>query len=415
MLYIVSFSVAVLAAVGVERALALRIGRRYLIGWVVAALVIALLGATGALTSLALTIARPEAAGYVQDNAGALALGGWRSFLFVLLAAGLLLAMMGGRVPRAYAGGAFALLVAADLWSILRLYWIFSQPAAQLYASDPTIEYMKRQDQPARVISLALEPLPSRDPYLGTPFAANLMDHDIRQVLGYHGNELGRYDVLLGADEGYKQIVNPNLWALLNARFFLTNTDSLPIPGATRVAGPVRNSAGHMAYLYQLPGDNPFAWVAPVIVKAADEATLNTVLDPRFDVRRAAIFDTSAHVTAQSISALPPATGIDTRVTHYEPGRIAIELAQPAPAGSALIASENYYPGWSATVDGKAATVDRADFVLMGVPLPAGARRVELTFHSVTYDRGKWLTLCALALAISCWVGGLLIDRRARG
>ena len=91
------------------------------------------------------------------------------------------------------------------------------------------------------------------------------------------------------------------------------------------------------------------------------------------------------------------------------------ELAKPAPAGSALVVSENYYPGWMAKADGKDAVVVRTDYSLMGVVLPPGATRVELTFTSRAYERGKMLTLLALALSIGAIAAGIVVVRRRRG
>jgi hypothetical protein len=101
--------------------------------------------------------------------------------------------------------------------------------------------------------------------------------------------------------------------------------------------------------------------------------------------------------------------------TKYEAGHIALGLSAAAPAGSALVVSENYYSGWRATVDGKAAPVARVNYTLIGVPLPEGARHVELTFHSSPYERGKLITLGALALTAALIVVGALADRRRRG
>jgi hypothetical protein len=181
------------------------------------------------------------------------------------------------------------------------------------------------------------------------------------------------------------------------------------------VAGPVRNVAGNMIYLYAFPGDNSAAWVAPVAVKAPDESVLATVTDPRFDVTRVALFDTAAAVPAQPVpQQLPAALDLKTHVTRYEPGHITLDLDRPAPAGAALLVSENYYPGWHATVDGKAAAIGRADYTLIGVALPAGARHVDLTFASPVYQRGKAITLAALVLGVSMTLVGLVFGARRR-
>ncbi|HET7459544.1 MAG TPA: YfhO family protein, partial [Gemmatimonadaceae bacterium] len=260
-----------------------------------------------------------------------------------------------------------------------------------------------------------------RDPYFGGQGegkATGFMVHDVRSVAGYHGNELGRYDVLTGweSEDYLARMSDANVRRLLNVRYLYTNSATSPIAGARLVAGPARNAAGNTAYLYELPEDNPAAWVVPLAVKAPDDNVLATLLDARFDVRRAALFDTAAAaVPARPVPpALPAPSDVAVRVTRWEPGRIALALDRPAPEGSALLVSENYYPGWSATVDGKAAPVGRADYVLTGVGLPAGAQAVELTFHSPRYATGKAVTLAALLLAALWSAAGVLHDRRRR-
>ena len=112
---------------------------------------------------------------------------------------------------------------------------------------------------------------------------------------------------------------------------------------------------------------------------------------------------------------MPAPTGIEVHTVSYAPGHIVLQLAKPAPSGSALVVSENYYPGWTATADGKDAIVVRTDYSLMGVVLPTGATHVELTFTSPAFERGKMVTLIALALSIIGIAAGLVLDRRRRG
>jgi hypothetical protein len=417
MLYIVSFSVAVLAACGMDRVVSRAVKRVYLTGWVVAGALIMVLGLTGGLTNFAQTIAAPERADWVAENARDLAMGSARSFAFVLLTAALIWAASVRRVEMKVAASLIIAAAAIDLWSIERSYWIFSPSASTLYAEDDAIRYIKKQPQPGRVIPLPLSDDYARgDPFLRPGGQANgLMVHDIRDVLGYHGNQLGRYNDLLGLDEGGRQIVNPNFWALTNARYWLTNSDSLPIPGARRVVGPVRNAAGTSTYLFELPGDNPIGWLAPVIVRApAPDQILSTVLDPRFDVRRAAIFDPGTDVAAREISTLPAPLETKVSATRYEPGRMTLALESPAPAGSALVVSENYYPGWRATADGKPVKLGRADYTLIGIELPTGARTIELWFDSAPYHTGKTITFIALCISVLWWLAGVLMERRTR-
>jgi hypothetical protein len=398
--------IAVLAAFGAERAVHRDVSTRFLIISGLVVLAIGAIGASGGLTNFAVSLAEPQQLDRVYANDAALRGGALRATLFGALAATCLFLLSTGRIGREAGGYLLAGIVAVDLWSVERLYWQFSPPVAETFAADSTVAYVKAQPEPGRVLQLLSRRENGRDPFLA---GDALMAHRVRTVLGYHGNELGRFQLLGGAAEGWRQIVNPNFWHLMNIRWVLTEAESLNVAALKQVVGPVTNAYGTTVYLYEMTEDNPAAWVTPAIVKATDEEMLGTVLDPRFDVRRAALFDTSSTVTGVQLTTMPAPLAAKTKTTRYDPGAIDVELDQPAPAGSALIVSENYYPGWSATVDGEPATIGRADMTLIGVELPAGARHVSLRFASPPYETGKKVTLAALLLALAWWsIAGII-------
>lgn len=413
-LFIVAFATSVLAALGLERALRGAYKPRLLIGWAVVGALALLVAVTGGWTNVAAKAASRFGDLYEQAaaNAGNVTVGAVRSLVFVLVTAAVLTALARGRLTARAAGIALSALLAVDGWSIARHYWRFMGPAERIYASDPAIDYIKKQPEPGRVLALALDPQSTapHDPMLS---GDGLMSHRVRQVLGYHGNELGRYQVLYGHSDGMANVANPRFWQLMNVRYLMVSGTQSPFPGAERLVGPVKNAAGSTVTLYAIPGDNPAAWVAPVMVKAPDDVVLSTLFDPRLDdVRRAALFDTSVAVTPAQLRQLPPASTITANVTRYDPGHITVRLNAPAPEGSALVVSENYYPGWQATANGKPATVGRANFVLTGVALPAGATEVDLTFRSRPYETGKVVTLVAMLAALALTAGGAFLDRR---
>jgi hypothetical protein len=302
---------------------------------------------------------------------------------------------------------------------------MFSPPASTLFASDSAVAFLQAQPQPVRVIPLALKREDAYDPYFR---GDALMIHDVRSATGYHGNELGAYE-RLGDKKGptYQNQTLPEFWRLTNVQYIYTDIDAPDLTAAyasqlkrpditfTRVAGPVRNSYGSMVYLLKPSQPAPYAWVASAMVKATEAQSLPTVLDQRFDPASVAVFDTSTAVTPADLKAAPPASGITTHVTTYAPGHVVMDLSAPAPQGSALVVSENYYPGWRATVDGKPApAIGQADVSLIGVALPAGAKHIELTFDDAAYERGKLVTLIALVLALLLTAGGVAANRMQR-
>jgi hypothetical protein len=412
--FVGTLAIAVLASAGTERFLQLRVSRKYLIGWLVFGGAIALLASAGALTTIASSFADERQLDGVESNRRALIAGAWRSFAFVALTAALGFALLRDKIPARYASWGLVGLMAVDLWSVERLYWMFSAPAKSIYASDEIIQTIQAEQQPARVLALPARRSPEPDAFLT---GDALMSHRVRGVLGYHGNQLGRYNELVGTYEAEPRLLTPNVLQLTNTKFVLTNIPELPfIPNTKLVKGPVRNASGEETYLFRLEGDHPYAWVTPVAVKANDEQVLATLLDPRFDVRRAALFDSEADVSvADAVRALPEPLPITTTVRRYEPGRVEIDLSAPAPRGAALIVSENYYPGWRATVDGKPGRIGRADLSLIGVELPEGARRVELEFTSPTYQKGKTITWIAILIGTIALAAGFWRDRRRLG
>jgi hypothetical protein len=319
-----------------------------------------------------------------------------------------------GRLSRKAVAWILAGLVAADLWTIERMYWLFSPPAKQLFASDAAIDAMRSASAPGRVLALdLLQSAAYRDVYFG---GDGFMPHRVRSALGYHGNQLGRYDAF------NPSVLRPEFWRHQNVHWLYTTVPDSVMPQLasqlrwmappTRVVGPVRNSAGSMVYLYRLPGENPAAWVASVIVKGDDDQALATILDPRFDPLRAAIVDTAAPIQAAQPTTAPPPSNVQARVSRLDPGAIDVQLTGAPPAGAALVVSENFFPGWRAQVDGRDVATVRTNYNLIGVPLSAGARRVTLRFVDAAYETGKTVTLIALALAVLATIGGIVADRR---
>src|SRR6267143_2091265 len=125
------------------------------------------LASTGALTSFAESFVDDRQLDAVRANSSALIAGAWRSFAFIALAVALGLATLRGRISTRAAAWGLAALMTIDLWTIERLYWMFSPPAKVIYASDSIVEMLKAEPQPVRVLALPLEQLVQPDPFIG--------------------------------------------------------------------------------------------------------------------------------------------------------------------------------------------------------------------------------------------------------
>jgi uncharacterized membrane protein YfhO len=84
-----------------------------------------------------------------------------------------------------------------------------------------------------------------------------------------------------------------------------------------------------------------------------------------------------------------------------------------ATARSLLILTDDSYPGWSATVDGHPATVQRVDYLLRGVALTPGSHTVVFSYQPASWTVG-WLISAITALGLLAAAGTAVVARRRR-
>lgn len=412
--YIMAFAVAVWAALGIERVLGGAAGAKgaggagrlpAVTGWLVGLAAVLILALAGVFTNIARSIADPGDVSTALANRGAVVLGAVRIALFGAVLAGVLYAWRRGKLRVAPFGFLLLAVVGLDLYTVDRRFFVFSPRARTLFAPDSITQY----------IAGTLPPRPLRVINAGSAYpGAVLMGYDIPDALGYHGNEIRYYDDLMGGKNVWRHLPSPQLWKLLAVRFIILG-DSTALPGFHRVLGPVPTTPGPSAYLYEADTTPPYARVATAAVKVEEDRLIPTLLDPRLDLDRLVLFDPSQAVNPLPLQEMPPPSPSRARVTAWEPGRMTIELGPAPPQGSYLVVSENWYPDWRATADGVPAPVLRGNQSLITVPVPTGARTVELLFSSGSYRRGRLVSLVALLLLAGAVLVPTVAARRRRG
>ncbi len=409
--YVVAFVTAVYAALGAAR-LEQGEGRTHARVWLALAAVVAVLGVAGAFGNLATALAPAGRDAAARALAGSIRLGtvvGGLALAAVALAA---LGRHAQRIPPAAFAVAVPLLVGADLWQDGRRFWDFQPPARRgLYREDALTTRLRQEPLPYRVLDVTA--------LLGEgAYPLNVLQgHGVPQVLGYFGFELRYYDELLGGKNEWRYLLSsPRLWNLLAVKFVIT-PDTMPVPGYRRTLGPVETGAGARAYLYEADTPPPYARVVPAVVKVETEQGIPpTLADPRlpgFD--RVVFVPQDAPVDPPALTDWPTPSPARARVTAWRAGAMTVELDPPPPEASYLLVAENWYVDWRAAVDGADARVLRGDHSLITVPVPAGSRRVELTYRSATYARGKAISLVSLATILASFVVPLLLRRRSDG
>ena len=399
--FLVALVAALWAGLGADRLLRKEVPRRTLLIWLGVLGGFALLGTTGGLEPIATVLAQPQQTDRVLANAGALQVGAIRLLVFVALTAAVVLPVGAGRLRPVMASAALAAVTAADLWTIDRLFFQFSPPAAELFRDDAITAHLRQERPPFRVLDAGVYP------------GAYLMADDIEQVLGHHGNEVRFYDELLGGKNLWKNVGSPAVLDLTATRFVVLPAEQ-ELPGFHKVVGPVQTTPGGPGVLYERDSTVPYARVLSAAVKIPEDQIVPALIDPRFPHDRVGVYPDSARVAVEPIrGGQPPMpAAVRASVAEWEPGRMRIVLAGAESKPTFLQVSETWYPDWHATVDGKPASVHRGDFAFLSVALPPGAREVRLEFASADYRRGRMVTYLALLLTAGLVVGPAI---RARG
>jgi len=224
------------------------------------------------------------------------------------------------------------------------------------------------------------------------------------ETAGYHGSlELRRHEWML---EGLPSaLVSPGAAAAMPPFFdflrvkYVIAKRGLQLPGWNQV----RDEGG--LTLWQNPSfQNREFLVGETQPEGSisDKAVLDQVRSRSIDFRRVAV------VAADKTLALSDSTEtaeVERLPRQYDALRFRVRSDKPA----FLVVPSNYYPGWTATVNGVPARIYRTNWIGMGLPVNAGESLVEMRFTLPGFRAGVGLSILSLA----CWIiAACILQRR---
>ncbi|MDE2662885.1 MAG: hypothetical protein OXI39_07770 [Gemmatimonadota bacterium] len=392
-MFLFAFSVATLAALGVDR---LRAARREapasdkperVLLWGAAILGgVALLASVGRLTSTWTAVfgidegrqaALAAAAPHITE-------GAWLAFVLAGVLVILAWAYRGSRLrPALFVLGLVA-LVATDALRVDRIF-VQTMDFHQWAAPDPNIQAVlereRGSEEPYRMLSLrrAGQDL---DPVLS----------GIEMAAGHHPNDLARYRELIGmAGSGLplNLLQSGNIRALLNVRYILWPDLAMGQSPAGPVLSRTQTPDGRTVESVFEEAGLPRARLVGSAVVKTDEEAVPYMLSPDFDPEREVVL-------ADAPSLELDGGSVSGEVTWLErgPDRLRLEVSAERPA--LLVVADNWYPAWKARVNGESVPVMRAYHTLRAVPVPAGRAQVEMYYESGLLMWSFWLGVAVL-------------------
>ena len=146
------------------------------------------------------------------------------------------------------------------------------------------------------------------------------------------------------------------------------------------------------------PSAMPLVTAGQQPVFADDRAAFDALSQTNLDLRRIVFLPPEAR---GSISATQQTTA---RVLDATFANQSISIQTEAPALSLVVISQTHYPAWKAYVDGRPATIWRANYAFQALEVPAGRHQIQLVYEDKKLLTGAVLSGLGLLACAGLWV-----------
>ena len=223
------------------------------------------------------------------------------------------------------------------------------------------------------------------------------MAYGLQDARGWDGMNPFRYTRLL--DLGYLRqsaapsthLADPRLLDLLNVKYVLLDADR-PMPADRYARVP-----GSVAPLYVNRRVLPRAFLVDRYRVLDDDGIMRSIHAGTVDFAREVLLEDELPA-ADRPSPSPAGPRGEATVRHYRDTFVQLHVRTAAAA--LLVVSDAYYPGWTATIDGRDVAVRRANFALRAVAVPAGDHVVE--FHYRPWSLRAGAAVSAITAMLVC-------------
>ncbi len=310
-----------------------------------------------------------------DDRKNLLVMDALRSMLFILLTAGLLMAVLYKKIKIQYAYFILVALVLIDMF-----------PIAKRFLNEKSFTSKSKVENPFEPSSADQRILQDTTPDFRVLNLTVDLFNDAstsyfhKSIGGYHGAKLRRYQELKDycIDQEIQQFAkNMNtkkmpVLDMLNTRYFI-------IPDTSRAPIPFRN--------YDALGN---AWFVKEF-KLVNNPDAEIKALKNFEPRDMAIVDKKFENELKNYKPSRDSSDF-IKLLKYRPNDLSY-LTHSINNGLAVF-SEIYYPkGWNAYVDGKLIPHFRVNYVLRAMVLPAGEHHVEFKFEPAVFYTGEKISL----------------------
>jgi hypothetical protein len=202
---------------------------------------------------------------------------------------------------------------------------------------------------------------------------------------------------------------------LLNVRYVLTHS-------ANALSEYKVVSSEEGLTIYENEKALPRLFFAERAISADPSAVLGLLRDPGFDLRTNVVIEEPGGVDGATVHGddnsaradLPLTSQRQTGTAKLEHDKRNLVVASTDNEIDAfLVFTDNYYPGWTATIDGEPVTLFRANHTMRAIKVPAGRHMVVFEFDPRTFWFSGQMSIAVLILVAAALVFMEMRSRRA--
>ena len=321
---------------------------------------------------------------FALQNLSAIQTGAWFSFLFTAVASFAVWIYQSGKMGFAIMAGLFLLPVINGARFNSR--FVHGVNRESHFEPNKLIRFFENIEGDYRVMTLSRETSKSYLPQFG-----------IEVVQGYHGNQLVRFDELMG---GLRLVyrLKPRFLNLCGARYVVIPADATL---RSDYFGPF--PCKPVAFIGEnqiVKNDNAFKRIYLMNKYRVfhDPRQLPyTIVEGDEDLTKIVYLEKLPPVT------IPPDSIVNDSAWTISRANDSVVVGVYCTANRLLVMMDNYYDSWHVSIDGQPAELLRAFSTFRAVAVPAGAKEVKFVYESDRYETGKLITTFASVYLIGAF------------
>jgi hypothetical protein len=340
----------------------------------------------------------------ITDRKDLLRSDSFRSLIFILLSAGVILGFIFNKLRMGYAILIIAILIVFDMWPIDKRYLNadrFEKPLTVQKSFAPTTadSFILKDNSVHRVLNLTVSTFNDNTP----------TSYFHKSIGGYHGAKLKRYQELIDTSliydlnhveavwknakslEEFQSAFNrTNVLNMLNTKYVIYNPEAPPLIN--------QNALGNAWFVEK-----------PVMVENANKEI--SAINLHNPSKEAVINDAFKDLIKKS--SFPVLDNEIIELVSYKADELTYKYS--AKEEKLVVFSEIYYPaGWKSYIDGKESSYFRANYVLRGMVVPGGNHEIKFKFEPASYYFGNKISFASSLVMFLLIAGYFMVNLKSK-